>query len=550
METPMTNHPLLEDAKKEIAFFEDGTVNAAYNAVDKHMEDGNANKTALIFEADDGSVKQYTFFNLVKLSNKYANYLTKAGVQKGDRVFLFLPRIPDLYISFLGVLKTGAIAGTMFSAFQKEALLDRLSNSEAKIVLTTKELSQRILPIKDQLPKLRKILIVDDEKFQADLDLEADTFATVHMRPDDYAFMLYSSGTTGKPKGIVHCHRGIVQQHASAKLCLDLKPDDLYWCTADPGWVTGIVYSILSNWSMGITTFVHGGRFDPDTWYSLLEKHKITIWYTAPTAIRMLMAKGGDLVKKHDLSHLRYLASVGEPLNPEAVIWGKEVFGKYFHDTWWQTETGSIMIANTPDLEVQPGSMGKPLPWLKAGIVDDDGKPVPDGQEGNLALIPPWPSIMGTIWQNQEKYDSYFKNGWYLSGDKAKKAADGYYWFIGRADDVIKTSGERVGPFEVESALVDCPEVVEAGVIGKPDELRGEIIKAFVVLKQGVQPSDELKEKLSNHVKETLAGHAYPREIEFIDKLPKTRSGKIMRRILKAKELGLPIGDTSTLEDY
>ena len=310
------------------------------------------------------------------------------------------------------------------------------------------------------------------------------------------------------------------------------------------------MYSILSNWALGITTFVEGGRFDPDRWYSLLEKHKITVWYTAPTAIRMMMAKGTELVKSHDLSHLRHLASVGEPLNPEAIIWGREAFGMDFHDTWWQTETGSMMITNRAGLEVRPGAMGKPLPWIEAAVLDDDGNPVPTGEEGNLCIKPYWPSIMRTVWQNEEKYKTYFLKEWYVSGDKARIDEDGYFWFIGRADDVIKTSGERVGPFEVESALVEHPSVVEAGVIGKPDEVRGEIIKAFVVLKPGVEGTDELKEELSQFVKKHLAGHAYPREVEFIDKLPKTRSGKIMRRILKAKELGQPIGDTSTLEDY
>jgi acetyl-CoA synthetase len=295
---------------------------------------------------------------------------------------------------------------------------------------------------------------------------------------------------------------------------------------------------------------VHGGRFDPEVWYKFLEKHKITVWYSAPTAIRMLMAKGDELVKKYDLSSLRYLASVGEPLNPEAVIWSEKVFGKPFHDGWWQTETGSIQITNTPQLAVKAGSMGMPFPWVHAAVIDEEGNIVADGEEGNLALKHPWPSMMATIWNNKEKYDSYFKDGWYISGDRAKKDKDGYFWFIGRADDVIKTAGERVGPFEVESALVEHPSVVEAGVIGKPDELRGEIIKAFVVLKPGIEGSDQLKEELQQHVKKQLAGHAYPREIEFIDKLPKTRSGKIMRRILKAKELGQPIGDTSTLEEY
>jgi acetyl-CoA synthetase len=541
---------MFDNAQKQVTFFDDGKLNAAYNAVDKHIEHGNGNKMALLYEADDGKQSQYTFFDLAKHSNRYANYLTGLGVQKGDRVFLFLPRIPELFISFLGILKTGAIAGTMFSAFQEAALKDRLENSEASTVLTTKELLPRIEKVKAELPNLKNIIVVDDEKFQADILLQSENFSIVHTEPEDYAFMLYTSGTTGKPKGIVHAHAAIVQQQLSAQKVLDLRPSDVYWCTADPGWVTGIVYSILSNWSLGVTTFVHGGRFDPDTWYGLLEKYKITVWYTAPTAVRMLMAKGEELVKKHDLSHLRYLASVGEPLNPEAVLWAEKIFGMTFHDTWWQTETGSIMIANTPGFKIKPGSMGKPVPWMVAAVLDDDMNPVPTGQEGNLCLKPSWPSIMRTVWQNKEKYDTYFKNGWYISGDKARIDEDGYFWFIGRADDVIKTSGERVGPFEVESALVEHHSVVEAGVIGKPDEVRGEIIKAFVVLKPGVEATDALKEELAEHVKKHLAGHAYPKEIEFIDKLPKTRSGKIMRRILKAKELGLPIGDTSTLEDY
>ncbi len=461
----LLSHPLLEAAKKDIAFFEDGSLNSAYNAVDKHIERGNGNRIGLIFESEDGKVSEYSFFQLSKQSNKIANYLTSQGVKKGDRVFIFLPRIPELFISFLGILKTGAIAGSMFSAFQQDALKDRLGNSEAKVVITNKDLAVRINSVIKDLPALEHVIVVDDDKFRADFDLQAETFSVVHTQPEDYAFMLYTSGTTGKPKGIVHAHAGIVQSHASAKLILDLKPDDVYWCTADPGWVTGIVYSILSNWSLGITTFVHGGRFDPEVWYGLIEKHKVTVWYTAPTAIRMLMAQGAALTKKYDLSSLRYLTSVGEPLNPEAVIWGKETFGMYFHDGWWQTETGSIMISNLSSLDVKPGSMGKPLPWMQAAILDDEGKPVSDGQEGNLCLKPFWPSIMRTVWKNEEKYNSYFLNGWYLSGDKAKKDPEGYYWFIGRADDVIKTSGERVGPFEVESALVKHPAVVEAGVI-------------------------------------------------------------------------------------
>ena len=370
------------------------------------------------------------------------------------------------------------------------------------------------------------------------------------MDSEDPAFVLYTSGTTGKPKGVMHVHRAILQEHMTAKWALDLRDDDTYWCTADPGWVTGIAYEILGSWSNGVAAFVYAGRFDPKKWYSLLAKYKITVWYTAPTAIRMLMAAGGTLVKTFDLSHLRHLCSVGEPLNPEAIKWSIKVFGRPFHDTWWQTETGAICIANYPCMDIKIGSMGKPIPGLTADIVDDAGQPLGVKKEGNIAMKPKWPSQMHTIWRRPAKFKSYFMNGWYISGDRGWKDEDGYFWFIGRADDVIKTSGEREGPFEVESALVAHPKVVEAGVIGKPDVMRGEIVKAFVVLEPNTKPSEALKKELSEYVKKHLAGHAYPREIEFIDKLPKTRSGKIMRRILKAKEMGLPVGDTSTLEEY
>ena len=546
----MDSKQFWEENKNGVAWFPDDTLNAAYNAIDKHVGKETEHKTALIYESEDESQHSFTFGELSRLSNKFANFIHDLGIVKGDRVFIFLPRIPELYTSFLGILKNGAIAGTMFSAFGQQALKDRLQDSGAKAVFTTTELLPRIEEVKKDLTELEHIVIVDSDEFKGKIMQAKSVFTPVHTKPEDYAFMLYTSGTTGKPKGVMHAHYAMLQQHESAKLALDLKPGDIYWCTADPGWVTGIAYTILSNWSLGVTTLVYGGRFDGDSWYKLIEKHKVTVWYTAPTAIRMLMAKGEELVKKYNLSSLRYLASVGEPLNPEAVVWSEKVFGIAFHDNWWQTETGSIMIANTPDLKIKPGSMGKPLPWISAEIVDDDGNSLAAGKEGNLALKPPWPSMMRSIWKNQEKYLSYFKNNWYFSGDHAKKDSEGYFWFIGRADDVIKTSGERVGPFEVESALLDHPSVVEAGVIGKPDQLRGEIIKAFVVLQPGIQPSEELKSELEEFVKKHLAGHAYPREIEFIDKLPKTRSGKIMRRILKAKELGQPIGDTSTLEDY
>ncbi len=532
-------------------------INAAYIAVDRHALTWRKNKIALYWEDEAGLRKEYTFQELSENSNRLANILHDFGVDRGDRVFIFLPRIPELFFSFLGILKIGAIAGTLFSAFQEQALFDRLENSGASVVITDSTLKLRVDSVRKRLPELKHVLVVDTKEFQTSFNHASIDFRVAHMDPDDYAFMLYTSGTTGKPKGVVHSHRAIIQQHMTSYWVLDLRDSDTYWCTADPGWVTGIAYEILGSWSCGVTTFVYAGRFDPKKWYELIAKYNISVWYTAPTAIRMLMAQGHALAKSHDLSSLRHLCSVGEPLNPEAIRWGLTAFGLPFHDTWWQTETGAMCIVNFPSLPIKIGSMGKPIPGLIAAIVDDQGREVKVGTEGNIALKPPWPSMMKTIWRRPFKYKSYFNNGWYISGDRGVMDKDGYFWFIGRADDVIKTSGERVGPFEVESSLVEYKGVVEAGVIGKPDALRGEIIKAFVVLDTTMQAKlktekekDAFKEELSLYVKKHLAGHAYPREIEFIDKLPKTRSGKIMRRILKAKDLGLPIGDTSTLEEY
>ncbi len=547
--------------KEELSYFPDGTLNIAYNCIDRHADGPLKDKAALLFEGAKGEKETYTYAQLKELTNKFAHVLTENDVVKGDRVFIFLPPIPERYVAFLGILKTGAIVGTMFAAFQEMALLDRLKDSEAEMVITSAELYPRIERIRKDLPHLQRIVIVDRGNeplpegdgmvsYKEAMAKAPGDFDVVHTHENDYSYMLYTSGTTGKPKGVVHDHQDLLQAITSTRYVLDIHEDDIYWCTADLGWVTGVVYGVLGIWGVGGTSVVYEGRFSPESWYELLQDYKVTVWYSAPTAIRMLMGASVQ-PKDFDLSSLRHLCSVGEPLNPEAIWWGLEAFGLPFHDTWWQTELGAISISNYPCLDVKPGSMGKPLPGVEAGVIDDQGNELPDGTEGNLVLkISSISSLMHSIWYNLEKYDTYFQGDWYISGDRATRDKDGYYWFVGRADDVINTSGERVGPFEVESALVSYPDVVEAGVIGKPDDVRGEIIKAFVVLKPGVEKTDQLVQDIQAHVKKHLAGHAYPREIAFTDKLPKTRSGKIMRRILKAQELGQDIGDTSTLEEY
>jgi acetyl-CoA synthetase len=540
---------------QELVWFEKGKINAAYNAITKNAYSFRRNKVALYYEDDEGIEKKYTFEEIEELSNQVGNYLKSIDVEKGDRVFIFLPRIPELYFAFLGILKIGAVAGTLFAAFGPQALFDRLDQSQARVLITTKDMSKRLSSVRNKLPHLQKVLLVDDG-FWDDVLKQSTDLKIAQTHEDDDAFMLYTSGTTGKPKGVVHCHKAIVHEYLTARWVLDIHEDDVYWCTADPGWVTGIAYEILGTWANGASTVVHGGRFNPERWYQIIEKYKVNVWYSAPTAIRMLAAEKPNLHEKYNLSSLRHLASVGEPLNPEVIYWSKKAFKHPFHDNYFQTETGGIIIANYPTMDMKPGSMGKPFPGLEVHILDHDGKKLGHNKIGQLTLEPNWPSLMKKLWKRPHKYDSYFMKMQdsgkkvYVTGDLAYIDEDGYVWFVGRDDDVIKTSGERVGPFEVESALVSQGDIIEAGVIGKPDDVRGQIIKAFVVLKQGIKPTDEKKEEISQFVKKNLAGHAYPREIEFVEKLPKTRSGKIMRRILKAQEMGLPIGDTSTLEEF
>lgn len=542
-----------KNVEQAFSWSKTGKINMAYECIDRHVDEGKGDKVALNYK-DERRHESYTFEDMKKYSNKAANVLkNEADVKKGDRVFIFMSRTPELYFAFLGILKIGAIVGPLFEAFMEKAVADRLENSEAKVIITNKALLPRIP--KDKLPHLEKIVVVDDDVEEGYVDFNrsfkeaSEDFEIEWLNEDDGLILHYTSGSTGQPKGVLHVQKAMLVHYISGKYVLDLQDDDMYWCTADPGWVTGTSYGVFAPWLNGVTNCIVGGRFSPEQWYKMIQDFKVTVWYTAPTALRMLMSAGDDVVDKYDLSSLRSILSVGEPLNPEVIKWSKDVFHKRVLDTWWMTETGGHMIVNYPAMDIKLGSMGKPLPGIEAAIVDDEGNELPPNRMGNLAIKKGWPSMMHAIWKNPEKYDSYFIGDWYVSGDSAYKDEDGYYWFQGRVDDVIMTAGERVGPFEVESKLVEHEAVAEAGVIGKPDPVRGEIIKAFVALREGYEPSDELKQSIKQFVKEGLSAHSAPREIEFKDKLPKTRSGKIMRRVLKAWELDLDAGDLSTMED-
>ncbi|MDF2724251.1 MAG: acsA [Paenibacillus sp.] len=543
------------DVEKTFSWYTTGKVNAAYESVDRHVAAGLANKPALLY-SDATRDETVTYGQMKTNSDKFGNVLRKFGVQKGDRVFIFMHLSPELYFALLGTIKIGAIVGPLFEAFMEQAVRDRLEDSQAVAIVTTPALLPRI-PVAD-LPHLKHVILVGDDlqlaagqvDFKAEMAQASEQFDIEWVDREDGMILHYTSGSTGKPKGVVHVHNAMIQHYYTGHIVLDLKPNDVYWCTADPGWVTGTSYGVFAPFLNAATNVIRGGRFSPQDWYNTIQRNKVTVWYSAPTAFRMLMGAGDDTVKQFDLSSLRHVLSVGEPLNPEVVRWGLKVYNHRIHDTWWMTETGGQLICNYPSMDIRPGSMGRPIPGTDAAIVDDNGNVLPPNRMGNLAIKTPWPSMMRKIWNNPSKYQEYFRlEGWYVSGDSAYVDEDGYFWFQGRVDDVINTSGERVGPFEVESKLVEHPAVAEAGVIGKPDPLRGEIIKAFISLRDGFEPSDELKADIAKFVKVGLSAHASPREIEFKDKLPKTRSGKIMRRVLKAWELGLPTGDLSTIED-
>ena len=537
-------------------------INIAYEAVDRHLNDGLADKEAIRWISKKGVLKSLSYRDLAQQTSRFSSVLYRLGIERGDRVFGLAGRIPGLYVALLGTLKYGAVFSPLFSAFGPEPIRARMEIGEARVLITTERLyRKKVMPWRDKLLSLKIVLLLD---IKSDLppgcfDLEKlmsegdSNFPVVHTEPEEMALLHFTSGTTGKPKGAVHVHRAVEYHIRSGFYALDLHPDDIYWCTADPGWVTGTSYGVISPLCHGVTMIIDESEFEAAHWYRILQEQKVSVWYTAPTAIRMLMRAGAELACDFDLSRLRFISSVGEPLNPEAVIWGEKVLGLPFHDNWWQTETGGIMIANYAAESIKPGSMGRPLPGIEAAIVKrleggDIEQVIHPGETGELALKAGWPSMFRGYLNQQERYDCCFSAGWYLTGDLATCDEDGYYWFVGRSDDVIKTAGHLIGPFEVESILIEHPAVAEAGVIGKPDPVAGEVIKAFVALNPGFAKDAETLKSLQGHARKHLGAAVAPKEIEFRDNLPKTRSGKIMRRLLKARELGLPEGDISTLE--
>ena len=552
-----------EGARRELDGLPGGGLNIAHEAVDRHVNAGRGDRVALRCLGRDGAVREVTYRALRERTNRFANVLDRLGVGRGETVVTLLGRVPALYATALGTLKHGSVYCPLFSAFGPEPVRSRLEIGRARVLVTTAAIyRQKVAPLRDRLPALQHVLLVEPGEmpsngedvlaFEALMEIADPAFETARTGPEDRALLHFTSGTTGRPKGAMHVHEAVVAHHVTARLALDLRPDDVYWCTADPGWVTGTSYGIIAPLAVGATLIVDEGEFELERWLRTLKEHRVNVWYTAPTAIRMLMRLGGDLRLGADLPALRHMASVGEPLNPEAVVWSVQAFGRPFHDTWWQTETGSIMVSNFAAMDIKPGTMGKPMPGIEAAVArrGDDGRVElldTPGQVGELVLRAGWPSMFRGYLDEPDRYRRCFRDGWYFSGDLASRDADGYFRFVGRADDIIKTSGHMVGPFEVESVLMEHPAVAEAGVIGKPDAMAMEVVKAFVTLKPGQVADETLRRDLVAHARRRLGAAIAPKEIAFTDTLPKTRSGEIARRLLKARELGLDEGDVSTL---
>ncbi len=554
-----------DDARRALGLVAGDPVNLGALAVDRPAAGAAADRVALHWLGAEGGERRITYRELKALTDRFANAALALGLARGDRLFVLAPRLPELYVAVLGALKAGLVVSPLFAAFGPEPIATRMTIGGGRALVTTAGLYRRkVAGLRERLPALAHVLLIgeDDEgepppegtqPLAPLLAAASDHFTPVATRADEMALLHFTSGTTGRPKGAIHVHEAVLTHWATGRYALDLHDDAVYWCTADPGWVTGMSYGIVAPLLHGVTMIVDEAEFDAERWYRTLAEREVSVWYTAPTAIRMLMKAGPELARQFRFPKLRFVASVGEPLNPEAVWWGQEVLGLPIHDNWWQTETGGIMIANTPAQDILPGSMGRPLPGVEAAIVErleGGGVRVVEapGEEGELALQPGWPSMFRGYLNEDERYRKCFLGGWYLTGDLARRDAEGCYWFVGRADDVIKSAGHLIGPFEVESVLMEHPAVVEAGVIGKPDAVLGESVKAFVALRPGYEDSEALRKALLAHARKRLGPAVAPREIAVTAQLPRTRSGKIMRRLLKARELGLPEGDTSTLE--
>jgi acetyl-CoA synthetase len=537
-----------KEVEQEFSWHRTGKVNIAYEAIDRHAEDpARSNRFCLIYE-DENRRERITYRQMRDLSNKFANVLKKLGVEKGDRVFIFLPRCPEYYIAMAGCAKIGAIFGPLFEALMEMAVRERLKDSGAKVLVTTPRMAARV-PF-TEVPELQHIILVgagnivlrpgevswEEEIARAPYDCDITWVGL-----DDPLFISYTSGSTGKPKGVLHVHRDMVGYLITARWVLDLKDDDCLWTTSEPGWITGTVYGVFAPWLCGMNNFVRGGRFDLEGWYRSIELHRITVWYTAPTVFARLMEKEKELAQKCDLSSLRHILSVGEPLPSELVFWARRFFGTPIHDTWWMTETGMIMIANYPSMPIKPGSIGKPFPGIVAAIVDDEGNEVPPLTLGDLAIKQGWPAMMQGLWRDEQRYREYFtREPWYISGDLAYKDDEGYFYFQGREDYQIKIDGVMVSTTEVEEALREHPAVADAGVVGRPDLLQGNMLKAFIALKQGFSPSDELHEEIQEFMRKYFSPRIVPKEIEFRPAIPRGEDGTVIRRVLKAWELGLP----------
>ncbi|MHA3977108.1 acetate--CoA ligase [Halovulum sp. GXIMD14794] len=548
-----------DDARAMLDGLPGGGLNIAYEALDRHVLHGEGERIAMRWFGKNGEVKDFTYADLTAQTARFSNLLLANGLERGDRVYSLMGRRPELFIAALGTLKAGLVFSPLFSAFGPEPIRTRMEIGEANAVVTTEAIYRRkIAAWRHEIPSLKTVFLVDVDEapegcvaLSPSMQAASPDFEVANTDPEDMALIHFTSGTTGRPKGAVHVHKAVHAHVATGRFALNMRPGAIYWCTADPGWVTGTSYGIIAPLTNGVTMLVDEAEFDLDRWYETLQRERVEIWYTAPTAIRMMMRAGAEAARGYDFSALSFLASVGEPLNPEAVVWSAEVFGLPFHDNWWQTETGGIMIANLAAMDIKPGSMGKPLPGITAGILDTSGESLRDcttGEIGELSLRLGWPSMMRAYLHETARYEKVFRDGWYLTGDLAMRDADGYFWFVGRADDLIKSSGHLIGPFEVESALIEHDAVAEAAVIGLPDETAGEVVKAYVSLNHGFEPSEDLEREIRGHARKKLGPAVAPREVVFRRTLPKTRSGKIMRRLLKARELGLPEGDISTLE--